>query len=114
LNIKPKQSTTRRYAKTRSQRGKQNPSSGHKHSKLAKAEPTRSRRTRSETLRRSSITNLITVSVLEVLERIRVITNSEIRNPEGDKPVKHWKNSALDPKAGKASTTASVPGKPRP
>ena len=42
------------------------------------------------------------IDVLEVLKGIRVITSSEMQHPEGDEPVKHWKNSSWDPEIGKA------------
>lgn len=42
------------------------------------------------------------IDVLEVLRGIRVITSSEMRNPNGDEPVKHWANAVYNPKDGKA------------
>jgi hypothetical protein len=39
--------------------------------------------------------------VLERIVGIRVLTSSELESPT-DEPVKHWKNSAWDPKDGKA------------
>jgi hypothetical protein len=80
----------------------------------AKASPRSTERRGMDFPRRSPQKQARHWSVREVLDRICVITSSEIRNPEGDEPVKHWKNSAWDPEAGKASTTASVPGKPPP
>jgi hypothetical protein len=44
------------------------------------------------------------IDVLEVLKGIRVITSSEMRNPDGDEPVKQWKNHNWDPAAGKAKS----------
>lgn len=40
--------------------------------------------------------------VLERIEGIRVLTSSEIDQPGGDEPVKHWRNSAWDAENGKA------------
>src|SRR5579884_3411293 len=42
------------------------------------------------------------IDVLEVLKGIRVITSSEMQNPDGIEPVRKWKNSVWDPKSGKA------------
>ena len=51
------------------------------------------------------------ILVLERLTGIRVFTSSEIRDASGDEPVKHWKNSNWDPKAGKAGYHGEKAGK---
>jgi hypothetical protein len=51
------------------------------------------------------------IDVLEVLKGIRVITSSEMRNPDGDEPVKHWKNSVWDPEDGKAHPNYDGPSR---
>jgi len=49
--------------------------------------------------------------VLERILGIRVLTSSDLDSPGGDEPVKHWKNSNWEPKAGKAGYKGEIAAK---